>query len=214
MVVGDLQAGAPTFNFPPLPCRDRAYDGPHPSSHLHIVVRASFVPLLCPSTRQLTASRGLTRPPRLARSPGLPRGIRHIKLVPKLTVRVRFPSPAPCSNTVAAEPYSRIPVLCRTRVSVLARATLGHTYPHLGTRPSASEDAQLVPLCDPVLRFFQRRQGESPRIRGRVNGLNYRSHARAGARDTQVPVRLTIRLRHICPSEGSRSGPRASRLSS
>jgi hypothetical protein len=115
-----------------------------------------------------------------------------MRTLPKLTVRVRFPSPAPCSNTVAARGYSRLLVLCRTRLSVFARATLGHTYPHLGTRPSGSEDAQLVPSCDPVLRFFQRRQGESPQIRGRVNGLNYRSHARAGPRDTEVPVRLTI----------------------
>jgi hypothetical protein len=30
--------------------------------------------------------------------------------IPKLTVRVRFPSPAPNTNPVAAEPYSRIPI--------------------------------------------------------------------------------------------------------
>ena len=34
-------------------------------------------------------------------------------------------------------------------VSVFARATLGHTYPHLGAHPPASEDAQLVPSCSP-----------------------------------------------------------------
>jgi hypothetical protein len=32
--------------------------------------------------------------------------------IPKLTVRVRFPSPAPYANTVAAEPNSRTPALC------------------------------------------------------------------------------------------------------
>ena len=32
---------------------------------------------------------------RLAQQSGLPQGIRHTKLVPKLTVRVRFPSPSP-----------------------------------------------------------------------------------------------------------------------
>jgi hypothetical protein len=62
--------------FPPLACRDGTYDSPHPSSHLHVVVPAFSVPLPCPSTRQLTASRGLTRPTRLARSPGLPQWIR------------------------------------------------------------------------------------------------------------------------------------------
>src|SRR5450759_5646935 len=73
--------------------------------------------------------------------------------LPKLTVRVRFPSPAPCPNTVAAEQYSRISALCGTRAPVRARATLGHTYPHLGTHPSGSEDAPLVPSCSPAVRF-------------------------------------------------------------
>src|SRR5664280_1643037 len=92
-----------------------------------------------------------------------------MRTLPKLTVRVRFPSPALCSNAVAAEPYSRIPVLCRTRVSVLARATLGHTYPHLGTHPSASEDDQLVSSCSPAsaLRSSNVTQGVPPRVRGR-----------------------------------------------
>src|SRR5664279_3236458 len=31
------------------------------------------------------------------------------------------------------------------------RATLGHTYPHLVTKPSASADAQLVPSCSPAV---------------------------------------------------------------
>src|SRR5664280_2532418 len=66
--------------------------------------------------------------------------------------------------------------LCRIRVSVLARATLGHTYPHLGTHPSASEDAQLVPSCSPAVRFSG--LPTSPRACLRkyelnVNGLNY-----------------------------------------
>jgi hypothetical protein len=82
--------------------------------------------------------------------------------IPKLIVRVRFPSPAPHAKTVAAEPYSRISVVCQTRILLLARATLGHSYPHLGTHPSASGDAQLVPSCfsgSPALPFFQPRGG-------------------------------------------------------
>ena len=71
--------------------------------------------------------------PRPAQSSGPPRWIARFKLVPKLTVRVRFPSPAPHAKSVVAEPYSRVSVLFRTRVSVHARAALGHTYPHLGT---------------------------------------------------------------------------------
>jgi hypothetical protein len=57
--------------------------------------QAHSVPSACPSAQLLSASRGLTRCPRLARSSCLTRWIRRIKLVPKLTVRVRFPSPAP-----------------------------------------------------------------------------------------------------------------------
>jgi len=51
-----------------------------------------------------------------------------------------------CSRTVFENSRS-LP----DHVSVLARATLGHTYPHLGTHPSASEDAQLVPSCSPAV---------------------------------------------------------------
>ena len=73
------------------------------------------------------------------------------RAVPKLIVRVRLPSPAPYAKNVAAEPYSRISVLFQSRVSVHARATLGHTYPHLVTEPSASADAQLVPSRSPAV---------------------------------------------------------------
>jgi hypothetical protein len=72
--------------------------------------------------------------------------------VPKLTVRVRFPSPAPHSKSVAAEANWKISVLCLCVFPVHAQATLGHTYPHLGAHPSGSEDAQLVPLCSPAVR--------------------------------------------------------------
>jgi hypothetical protein len=63
-------------------------------------------------------------------------------------------------------------VLCRTRVSVLARATLGRTYTHLGTHPSAPEDAQLVPSCSPAVRFSGSSnitQGVSPQVRARCD---------------------------------------------
>ena len=40
--------------------------------------------------------------------------------IPKLTVRVRFPSPAPCPNTVAAEQHWGISDICRACVSVSA----------------------------------------------------------------------------------------------
>jgi hypothetical protein len=62
---------------------------------------ATSVPSTCPNPRKLTASHSLTRCPRLARSFSLTRWIRRIKLLPKLTVRVRFPSPAPRTNSVA-----------------------------------------------------------------------------------------------------------------
>ena len=48
---------------------------------------ATSVPYTCPNLRKLTASRGLTRCPPLARSSCRTQRIRHIKLVPKLTVR-------------------------------------------------------------------------------------------------------------------------------
>ena len=69
---------------------------------------ATSVPYTCPNLRKLTASRGLTRCPPLARSSCRTQRIRHIKLVPKLTVRVRFPSPAPHTKSVAAQSNSAI----------------------------------------------------------------------------------------------------------
>src|SRR5664280_3691473 len=77
--------------------------------HQLITPAPRFNRLLAPCPRHaLTA--GDSRPiagssgwPRPAQSSGPPRWIARIKLVPKLTVRVRFPSPAPCSNTVAAQ---------------------------------------------------------------------------------------------------------------
>ena len=122
-----------------------------PSPHL------SRLPAPCPrrahtsgDSRPIAGSSGCPSP---AQSSGPPRWITLIKLVPKLTVRVRFPSPAPHAKSVAAEPYSRLLVPFLTGVSVLARATSGHTYPHLGTHPPASEDAQLVPSCSPAVRL-------------------------------------------------------------
>jgi hypothetical protein len=50
-----------------------------------------------------------------------------------------------------------------------AWATLGHTYPHLGTHPSGSEDAQLVLSCSPADRFpgLPTSPGVSPQVRAR-----------------------------------------------
>jgi hypothetical protein len=67
-------------------------------------------------------------------------------------------------------------ILYRTCLSVFARATLGHTYPHLDTRPSGSEDAQLVPSCSPADRFpgLPTSPGECLRkYELDVNGVNY-----------------------------------------
>jgi hypothetical protein len=123
-------------------------------------------------SRPIASSSGCPRP---AQSSGPPRWIARIKLVPKLIVRVRFPSPAPHAKSVATEACPRSSGQCQTRVSVLARATLGHTYPHLGTHPSASEDAQLVSSCSPasVLRSSNVTQRVSPQYELDVNGLNY-----------------------------------------
>src|ERR1035437_9182858 len=82
-------------------CRGRLPPTDHPVT--------SFNRLLAPCPRRAQTA-GDSRPiadssgwPRPAQSRGPPRWIARIKLVPKLTVRVRFPSPAPCSNTVAAQ---------------------------------------------------------------------------------------------------------------
>src|SRR5450759_343982 len=76
--------------------------------HQLITPSPRFNRLLAPCPRRAQTG-GDSRPvagssgwPRPAQSSGPPRWIARIKLVPKLTVRVRFPSPAPCSNTVAA----------------------------------------------------------------------------------------------------------------
>src|ERR1035437_5067375 len=82
-------------------CRGRLPPTDHPVT--------SFNRLLAPCPRRAQTA-GDSRPiadssgwPRPAQSRGPPRWIARIKLVPKLTVRVRFPSPAPCSNSVAVQ---------------------------------------------------------------------------------------------------------------
>ena len=55
-----------------------------------------------------------------------------------------------CSRTVF-ENCRSLPI----GVSVLARATMGHTYPHLGTHPSASEHAQPRHNTDVHLTVFK-----------------------------------------------------------
>jgi hypothetical protein len=156
------------------------------------------VPSACPNCRRLTANRG---PKRLS----TPRSIKRSATVDcpyqvgsQADSAGSIPSPAPITNCVAAEPYSGIPVLCKTHILVLAWATSGHTYPHLGTPPSASEDAQLVASCYPAVRLSGSSNVARASLRkheGRVNGLSHRSHARAGALGTEVPVRLTILTR-------------------
>ena len=103
------------------------------------------VPLPCPSVRQLTASRGFTR-----------------ASTPRTTIAsARVDSPYQVGSQ--ADSAGSIPVTrstrekrCNTstfddssslriRTFGLLRATLGHTYPHLGTRLQPQEDAQLVP---------------------------------------------------------------------
>ena len=156
-------------------------------------------------SRSIAGSSGWPRP---AQSSGPPRWIARIKLVPKLTVRVRFPSPAQHAKSVAVEPLWRNPVLCRSVFPVHARATLGHRYPHPGTHPQASEDAQLVPSCSPAVRFSgssKVTQGVSPQVRARCERAQLQRREetrpvippRAGALDAEVPVRLTIAERDI-----------------
>jgi hypothetical protein len=123
--------------------------------------------------------------------------------IPKLTVRVRFPSPAPHAKSVAAQSNWTIPLfgLCVSPVHV--RATLGHTYPHLGTHPSASEDAQLVPLCSPTTcsRILPTSPKGCPRHDYELDVTGSTTTARketsdpgprARALDADMPVRLTI----------------------
>jgi len=61
--------------------------------------------------------------------------------------------------------------------SVLARATLGHTYPQLGLTLELQKDTQLVPSCSPAVRSPV--LPTSPKSRPTtnygldVNGLNY-----------------------------------------
>jgi hypothetical protein len=97
-------------------------------------------------SRPFAGSSGWPRP---AQSSGLPRWIARIKLVPKLTVRVRFPSPAPHAKSVAAEANWTDLVPRRSVFPVHPRAILGHTYPHLGWTLQLQLDAQLVPSCSP-----------------------------------------------------------------
>ena len=141
-------------------------------------------------------------------------------------MRVRFPSPAPHTKTVATEACPRITGLCQTRVSVPARATFGHTYPHLGTHPSASEDAQLVSSCSPasVLRSSNVTQGVSPQVRARCERAQITTPRRnatsdpmhAPALDAEMPVRLTIASRATAASSAwggrRRSRARADRV--
>ena len=70
----------------------------HSQADNAVTIRA--VPAACPNSRQLTANRGLRQCSRLARSSDLAQGIRHIKLVPKLTVRVPAPLPATHEKTL------------------------------------------------------------------------------------------------------------------
>ena len=124
-------------------------------THGQQVVRA--VPSTCPNCRQLAVNHGLRQRLPRARAPGPPPSIRRIKLVPKLTVRVRFPSPAPCANAVAAKSNSRFPVLCEPVFSVHARATMGHYGPlwatrsHLGTHLSVSKGRSAFRITAPAL---------------------------------------------------------------
>ena len=133
------------------------------------------------------------------------------------------PSTSPMSsNSSQADSAGSIPVTRSTHEKRCSRIELENSSPppicvsvpcsgHCGPQISTPRDSPsnfrrrsacsvMFPGC-PVLRFFQRRLGESPRIRARVNGLNYRSHARAGALDTEVPVRSASWPRRV------RSGP-------
>jgi len=72
------------------------------------------VPSVCPIVRRLRATHDLMRYLRLARSSSLTQWIRQIKLVPKLTVWVRFPSPDQDANAFATAMNPRTPTLSTT----------------------------------------------------------------------------------------------------
>src|SRR5665647_1189286 len=97
------------------------------------------MPSTCPSVRQLTASCRLTRCPLLARSSCLPQRIRRFKLVPKLTVRVRFPLPAPHAKDVATVGIHELHFSATRRsgpISEQRERSVGHpraTHSHLST---------------------------------------------------------------------------------
>src|ERR1035437_9639474 len=82
--------------------------------HQLITPAPRFNRLLAPCPRRAQTA-GDSRPiagssggPRPAQSSGPPRWIARIKLVPKLTVRVRFPSPAPHAKSVAGTATSTV----------------------------------------------------------------------------------------------------------
>jgi len=99
--------------------------------------------------------------------------------IPKLTVRVRFPSPAAHTkercNTSESVDSRR---LCRSVLSVHARATLGHIGPQISTpqhSSSVQKDAPPVPSRSPTVRSPV--LPTAPRVYLRkheldVNGLN------------------------------------------
>ena len=111
--------------------------------HQLITPSLRFNRLLAPCPRRaLTA--GDSRPiagssgwPRPAQSSGPPRWIARIKLVPKLTVRVRFPSPAPCSNTVAGQTNPTVSLKAGQRSFASENGTRAITraISHLGECP-------------------------------------------------------------------------------
>ncbi len=97
--------------------------------HQLITPSPRFNRLLAPCPRRAQTA-GDSRPiagssgwPRPAQSSGPPRWIARIKLVPKLTVRVRFPSPAPNAKSVAIHtnwtPFSIWIGACRRQKSAL-----------------------------------------------------------------------------------------------
>jgi hypothetical protein len=88
--------------------------------------------------------------------------------VPKLTVRVRFPSPAPYAKTVVAEPNWWISILSGS----VFRAMLGPLWAtdiHTWTLTLRfQKDAQLVPSCSPAIR-----SPVLPTHPSRVSATNY-----------------------------------------
>ena len=138
-----------------------------------------------------------------------------VRALPKLTVRVRFPSPAPHAKNVAAESSWRIPVLCE---SVFSSIPGPPWATHIRTSAFNLSVSEGRSACSALsARFFQSLQTASPPQLGPKCGrarFCRREEAPAvpsgaGASRPEMPVRLTIVVRTAGAVAGLRQPERA-----